>query len=59
MSAGTLLARARLSFWRIVDTPFETCAAALDGGQRGERWLAFVAQDQGLLAGVAGCRLAW
>ena len=32
-----------LSFWRIVDVPFETCVAALDGrlptGHGGELWL--------------------
>jgi hypothetical protein len=33
VSAATPPARARLSFWRIVDIPFGTCAAALDSGQ--------------------------
>ena len=33
MSAGTPSARAWLSFRRIVDIPFGTCAAALDSGQ--------------------------
>jgi len=33
MSAGTPPARAWLSFRRIVDIPFETCAAVLDSGQ--------------------------
>ncbi len=34
MSADTARAQGQLSFWRIVDVPFETFAAALDSWQR-------------------------
>jgi hypothetical protein len=43
MSTSTVPAFGSLSFWRIVDVPFETCVAALDGrlptGHGGELWL--------------------
>ena len=37
MSGGTGRAVGRLSFRRIIDTPFETCAAALENWQRTEQ----------------------
>ena len=43
MSTSTVPVLEYLSFWRIVDVPFETCVAALDGrlptGHGGELWL--------------------
>ena len=34
MGAEVVPVRGQLSFWRIVDIPFEPCAAALDNWQR-------------------------